>query len=288
MKHDLKQANAEEWWTVVWHDGRLASTPVQKLPAWHRFEDADVVFWRSDWSAKATAVAFKCGSPEGHATTALLEKYPEWKLQEGHVHPDVNSFIVFAKGQYLTGDSGYSGAAKTVEHNTLLVDGHGQGDEGTQQVWTRIPYAQLSESRLVSVRADAKGFEFVGEGESAYEVDLGLKRYRRVLSYTSGRLTVEDSIESAQPAIFTELLHADTKIVKMGPEQFDFPAGDAVLHVALESPTDAMTRIEPNILMAPGKPGSVDKGTPEARGERLAATTAAAGTTARFKWSLTF
>jgi hypothetical protein len=61
-----------------------------------------------------------------------------------------------------------------------------------------------------------------------------------------------------------------------------------VLHVALESPVDALTRIEPNILMAPGKPGSVDKGTPEQRGERLAATTPTARTPVRFKWLLTF
>jgi len=288
MKHDLKQANAEEWWSVVWHDGTLASTPIAKLPAWHRFEDADVVFWRSDWSAKATAVAFKCGPPEGHATTELLAKYPEWKLQEGHVHPDGNSFILFAKGKYLTGDSGYAGAAKTVEHNTLLVDGHGQGDEGAQQVWTRIPYAQLNESRLVSVKADARGFEFVGEGASAYEAALGLKQYRRMLTYTAGRLTVEDSLASAKPAVFTEMLHAEAKIVERGKAHFDFPNGDVSLHVALESPADAMTRVEPNILMAPGKPGSVEKGSPEQRGERLAATTPTAQPAASFKWLLTF
>jgi hypothetical protein len=288
MRHDLKQANAEEWWTVVWHDDHLASTPIRKLPAWYRFEDADVVFWRSDWSASATAVAFKCGPPEGHATTELLAKYPEWKLQEGHVHPDVNSFILFAKGQYLTGDSGYAGAAKTAEHNTLLVDGAGQGDEGSQQVWTRIPYAQMSESHLVSAHGDAKGFEFVGEGASAYEAGLGLKQYRRTLTYTAGRLTVEDSIVSARPAVFTEMLHADAKIVARASAKFDLPSGDAVLHVELESPPDAITRVEPNILMAPGKPGSVDKGTPEQRGVRLAASTSAAQTAARFRWLLTF
>ncbi len=142
MKNDLGQANAEEWWSVVWRDNHLASTPIAKLPPWHRFEDADVVFWRSDWSAKATAVAFKCGPPEGHETTRLVAKYPDWHLEDGHVHPDVNSFILFAHGEYLTGDSGYAGTPKTVEHNTLLVDGHGQGAEGTHDVWGGIPFTR--------------------------------------------------------------------------------------------------------------------------------------------------
>ena len=98
---------------VVWRDEELASTePIAKLPTWHRFEDADVVFWRTDWGAKATAVAFKCGPPEGHETTELMQKYPDWHLEDGHVHPDVNSFILFAKGAVFDGGFGVCGDAE--------------------------------------------------------------------------------------------------------------------------------------------------------------------------------
>jgi hypothetical protein len=275
MKNDLKQANAEEWWSVVWRDNHLASTPITKLPPWHRFEDADVVFWRSDWSAKATAVAFKCGPPEGHETTAL-------------VHPDVNSFILFAHGEYLTGDSGYAGTPKTVEHNTLLVDGHGQGAEGTHDVWGGIPYAQLNRTRLTSVRADANGFEFTGEGAPVYASSIGLTKYQRTLRYTAGKLTVSDSMESSQPHVFTELLHSDTTIEQTGTNKFTFQAGDAALHVNLRSPADATAKIEPNVVMGPGQPGSVDKGTLETRGQRLAASTPEPAKQAGFVWELTF
>jgi hypothetical protein len=288
MKNDLKQVNAEEWWSVVWRDDKLASTPIAKLKPWYRFEDADVVFWRTDWSAKATAVAFKCGPPEGHETAALTVKYPDWHLEDGHVHPDVNSFILFAKGQYLTGDSGYAGVPKTVEHNTLLVDGHGQGDEGTHDAWSRIPYARLTQARLVSVTADAKGFEFVGEGAGVYEPALGLTQFQRTLKYSAGKLIVSDSIASSKPSLFTEMLHSDMKIVKLSDAKYDFPVGDATLHVELESPAGAMTKVESNVVMGPGQPGSVDKGTPEARGERLAVTTDKAEAVAKFKWVLTF
>jgi hypothetical protein len=288
MKNDLGQANAEEWWSVVWRDNHVASTPITKLPPWHRFEDADVVFWRSDWSAKATAVAFKCGPPEGHETAELVVKYPDWHLEDGHVHPDVNSFILFAHGEYLTGDSGYAGTPKTVEHNTLLVDGHGQGAEGTHDVWGGIPYAQLNRTRLTSVRADGNGFEFTGEGAPVYAESVGLTKFQRTLQYKASKLTVTDSIESSAPHVFTEMLHSDTTIQPAGKGRFTFPVGDAALHVSLDAPIDASTKIEPNVVMGPGQPGSVDKGTPETRGERLAASTADPANAARFIWELTF
>jgi len=288
MKNDLGQANAEEWWSVVWRDNHLASTPITKLPPWHRFEDADVVFWRSDWTAKATAVAFKCGPPEGHETTELVAKYPDWHLEDGHVHPDVNSFILFAHGAYLTGDSGYAGTPKTVEHNTLLVDGHGQGAEGSHDVWGGIPYVQLNRTRLTSVRADANGFEFTGEGAPVYASSVGLTKFQRTLRYTTGMLTVTDNIEGSGPHTFTELLHSDTTIQQVGKDKFAFPVGDATLHVALQSPADANTKIEPNVVMGPGRPGSVDKGTLETRGQRLAASTPQPANQAHFAWELTF
>ena len=144
MRDTLHQANAEEWWSFVWRDPAVQSAPMSAITPWHRFADIDVVFWRSGWDANATAIAFKCGPPEGHATAALAGAFRDWRLEDGHVHPDVNSFILFARGHYLTGDSGYAGVPRTVEHNTLLVDGQGQGKEGGHDAWGARPSPQLA------------------------------------------------------------------------------------------------------------------------------------------------
>lgn len=288
MRDTLHQANAEEWWSVVWRDNHIASKPISKLPAWHWFADADVVFWRSDWGARATAVAFKCGPPEGHATTELVKEYPDWHLEDGHVHPDVNSFILFAHGEYLTGDSGYAGTPKTVEHNTLLVDGHGQGAEGTHDVWGGIPYAQLNLARLTHVSADTRGFTFTGEGAGVYAEALGLREFQRTLHYAAGKLTVTDEIESSQPHRFTEAMHADKTIEQKSPDHFVFRVGELSLRVRSLEPKDAVAKIEPNVVMGPGKPGSVDKGTLETRGERLLVSTPKPETKTKFGWEMLF
>ena len=292
MRDDLHQVNAEEWWSLVWRDPKLASTPIAKLTPYHRFDDIDVVFWRSDWTPNATAIAFKCGPPEGHITESLLNEYKDWRLEDGHVHPDVNSFILFAHGAYLTGDSGYAGVPRTIEHNTLLVDARGQGQEGTHDAWGKLPYTQLNAIRLTNVTLDSHGFTVTGEGASAYAAALGLTRFNRTLKYTAGKLTgtleVADTIAASTPHAFTEVLHSDTTIQPDGPARYSIHAGAATLHIFPEQPSDALRSIEPNTVMGPGPPGAVDKGTPETRGERLLITTPAPTTATHFLWSLTF
>lgn len=65
------------------------------------------------------------GPSEGHAALQKKMKYPEWRLSSGHAHPDAGSFIIWANGEYLTGDSGYEGLTMTRSHNTLVFDGKG-------------------------------------------------------------------------------------------------------------------------------------------------------------------
>ena len=79
----------------------------------------------------ATAFAFKCGPSEGHHAALKLRQFPDWRLSSGHAHPDANSFIIFVRGEYLMGDTGYAGVPLTEHHNTLLFGGKGQAREGS-------------------------------------------------------------------------------------------------------------------------------------------------------------
>ncbi|MCU1321112.1 MAG: hypothetical protein JWM43_761 [Acidobacteriaceae bacterium] len=280
----------EEWWTLAWRNPALTSKPIAQLATSHHFKDHDVIFWRNSWDANATAFAFKCGPPGGHHTADLMAKIPDWHTEQGHAHPDVNSFILWAHGQYLTGDSGYAGVPKTIEHNTLLVDGKGQGHEGKgHDAWADFPYERLNQVHITKALFTAKTFEVEGEGAFAYDVSLGLKRYRRHIQLDqASHIAIDDLVETDAPRTLSEVLHSDTTVQAAGDQAFRFNMNGAVLDVALQSPKPASTLIEPNIVMGPGRPGSVDKGSLEPRGERVVVTTPTPVKSAEFRWDLRF
>jgi len=289
----LGQTGQEEWWTLAWRDDSIKPEHMSQVPTHHWFRDHDVAFWRSDWTTNATAIAFKCGPAEGHAAAALEAKYPDWHFEQGHAHPDVNSFIIWAKGAYLTGDSGYSGVPKTIDHNTLLIDGKGQGNDGNgHDAWAKYDYARLNETHIAKADFTAPGFILIGEGAGAYDASLGLKQFtRRIELHPNTGITVNDTIAAEGNHTFTEALHADGSIQQTADSTFLLkPVGNstAILTAKLLSPPDAQTTIEPNVVMGPGIPGSVDKGKLEQRGERVVATTPRPTSATNFEWSLQF
>jgi len=273
----FNQVNAENFWSLVWYDASLKPMPIERQQAWHYFPDHDVVYWRSDWSKNATAFAFKCGPPEGHHTESSLREFPDWRLSSGHAHPDANSFIIFARGQYLTGDSGYAGVPLTEHHNTLLVDGKGQGKEGTgHDAFAEVPYELLNRIRIADVKVEPGQVVVRGDATAAYLPQLGLKKFVREFVYKPGSgFTVSDEVETARPAVLTWLLHADDKIEKGRDNRFSILAGAVRLLIDpfFEGSKDFKSSIEPNDVTAPGPPGAVDKGERQVRGQKLVLST---------------
>jgi hypothetical protein len=285
------QVNAEDFWTLVWYDAKLKPVPIEQQAASHYFPDHDIFYWRSDWSKNATAFAFKCGPPEGHHTETLLKQFPDWRLSSGHAHPDANSFIIFARGQYLTGDTGYAGVPMTEHHNTLLINGKGQGKEGEgHDAFAGVPYDLLNRIRISEVKVEKDQVIVRGDATAAYGPDLGLQKFVREFVYRPGaNFTVTDEVETAKPAILTWLLHADDRIEKMEGCLFTITAGrvklliDPTIDAPVENAQQSLnSKTEINDLTAPGPPGAVDKGERQARGQKLLLSTAVPTARARF------
>lgn len=266
------QVNAEEFWTFIWYNSSIKTVPIEQQDKWHYFKDHEVVYWRDSWNDDATAFAFKAGPPEGHATAENLKRFPDWRLSSGHAHPDAGSFIIWSRGKYLTGDSGYAGIPLTEHHNTLVFDNKGQAKEGKgHDAFAGVSYERLDRIRISEVRFDDKKLFLVADLTSAYEPEIGVKQFTRRFEFTApGDFTVEDNIETAKKMTVTSYLHADTNIVERENGVFEFEPGETSLVAEITEPTNVVTKIEKNILVAPGKPGSVDKGEREERGVRLA------------------
>ena len=287
------QVNAEDFWSLIWYDAKLRPVPIEQQATSHYFADHDVVYWRSDWSRNATAFAFKCGPPEGHHTEAMLKQFPDWRLSSGHAHPDANSFIIFARGQYLTGDSGYAGVPLTEHHNTLLINGKGQGKEGDgHDAFAEMSYELMNRIRIIDFKVDQNKVTVRGDATTAYLPELGLKKFVRQFVYQPDtQFAITDEVEMNKPSMLALLLHADDKIEKLDENRFDIVAGDVKLLVepSIEFPPRSQfkTAIETNVVTAPGPPGAVDKGEQQSRGRKLVLSPPLPVTRARFIQRLT-
>jgi hypothetical protein len=267
--------NQEEWWTLLWRDPALKPAPMSALPTSHHFEDSGVAFFRTSWDAGATAIAVKAGPPEGHRTTHLLARVPEWRLSSGHAHPDAASFIIWSRGRYLTGDTGYAGQPQARHHNTITIAGVGQGDEGDHDVWRSMDQAALDAVRITSMQREGAGVRIEVDAAGAYPSAAGLTRFHRTLRF-DGRDTfvVEDAIDLREAKPVQWFLQSDAPFEARGGGFA--AAGGSPLLVTVLSPPDARTTIDKTHLTAPGRPGSITEGPDEQRGYHLQVETAPA------------
>ena len=262
--------------------GQVSSTrrnvkpiPIERQETSYYCRDHEVFYWRSNWTKEATAFAFKCGPPEGHHPTSLLPQFPDWRLSDGHAHPDANSFIIFARGRYLTGDSGYEGVPMTEHHNTLLINGKGQAKEGLgHDAFAGVPYERLDKIRILQVKVEDDRVVLRGDATMAYDPALGLRRFVREFEYTSAAgFTVRDEVETLNPAVLTSLLHVDDHFEKKDANKFVVNVAGISLLIEISEPKESKAALEANALTAPGPPGSVDKGERQERGQKLSIST---------------
>src|SRR5258706_4233115 len=250
-------SNLEEFWTLLWRDPSLKPAPMEALPLAHHFEDSGVVYMGSSWTATATAIAFKAGPPEGHRTAALLPGIPEWRLDSGHAHPDAGSFIVWAHGRYLTGDTGYAGLPSARNHSTLTFGAAGQGIETQHDVWRSIDYGALDGIRIREAEIRGGRARIIADLAAAYPKAAGVTAFTRTFVWDGGsRITVTDAISLDAPKTADWHLQSDTPFEGAGTRFHNGKAGEPALQVSFASPKDLAVTAEAAPLKRAGPPGA--------------------------------
>ena len=273
----LGQVNFEDYWSLAWHDDGLRAVPIEDQPTWHYFPDEEVAVWRSSWRADASLIAVKCGPPEGHKAAVLERRYPDWRREDGHAHPDAGSFVLYGGGHYLIGETGYAGVPVTADQNTLIIDGRGQASEGKgHNAFDGYPYARLDQLRLENLSFSGKGAHIEADATTAYAASFGLTRFHRTFELTGQTLTVSDTVSSTASHDFSILFHADGKT--MPPS----------LTLAIDEPAGAIISTKPEMLIAAGPPGHVDQGPREERGTVLSVAAPKPSTIVEFKTRLSW
>lgn len=260
---------AEDFWTLQWRDATIKPAPITALAPHHHFDDLGTVYWRSDWTDRATAFAFRAGPPEGHHAATLFDKLPDWHLSMGHSHPDAGSFILYANGTYLSGPMGYAGIPRSNLSNTVLIDGQGQANEGHgHDAFADYPYARLDSIRLTTVNLAADRAEIVADLTGAFRQELGVDKLERRFTYEGGAWTTTDRMRAARPVVLTAQVHGDTTIAAGGQQRYVVAGKPAALQVDIKT-AGARAVIEKGVVTAAGPPGNVDKGPREERGSVL-------------------
>ena len=122
-----------------------------------------------------------------------------------------------------------------------------------------------------------------GDVAADYSPELGLTRFERQFQFSmKDGFTISDNLQTQKPQVFTSLIHADDRIKQDGAKRFIIDPSGVKLRINIVAPEDATAIIEPNILTAAGRPGSVDKGERQERGQRLAISTPTPTSSARF------
>lgn len=240
---------------VLWGKAATPEHPVPPtdgtLPTHHHFKDHDAVFWRTSWSdPDATALMVKCGPPEGHAAADMLRLMPEWVMNAGHVHPDAGQFLLWSRGTWLAGDTGYTCTKWTHDHNTILVDGEGQFRDGRYHAFDGVDYRQLDKIRMEDVRLSDAEVELTCVLEAAYDTALWVHKLRRHLRFVDGRwLVIRDEAVCRDSRAFHFLWNCDHEPQALGEGKWLVKNGRASL-VLKALGCDVQAKVTPSVVPA--------------------------------------
>lgn len=236
---------------LLWHDDTVAPAGPARLPKSRHFEDKGLIMMRSGWDGNEAVLGFKCGPHSGHHA---LQHYPS-DIGGGHMHPDAGSFLLFAQGDWLASDGGYS-YKRTEYRNTLLIDGHGQSGEGGEWFESIELRRERRGPSMLSFTPGDLFDQFSADLAPAYDAELKLQRLRRhVLYLRPSCWVIVDEIKTQAPSTFESFFHADAgqpfKLKSPGIWQSSGTSG--ALTVTALSPTDIQGEVSQQSIQGVGK-----------------------------------
>ncbi len=218
-------------WGLLWYDPTIQPRPVSELPLYRFWPDLEMFSIRSSWDDEAAGFAFKCGPPGGHKMQQL--RGDRW-VNVAHDHPDQNHFLLFAHGKMMAQDDGYPKPKLTQSHNTLVIDGKGQPEEGGD--WQQpFPYEQTGTLRDVFL-AGSEAYA-AGDASRLYE---GVDEFVRHVFFPDGDyLVVLDELVGSGDGEhdYEWRLHKDGEWKRHGPGHFAVSDEDVTLDIRFLAPT---------------------------------------------------
>ena len=228
--------DAAAFLNLLWADPSVPAQPPTDLPTFEHFDDLDLVFMRSSWDGDEALMAFKCGPHIGHHALAKYSYDPGG----GHVHPDAGSFQLFAHGDWLIVDDGYT-FKTTAFQNTALVNGVGQEGEG--EAWFQGDQLCAEKRGARILRADhAQDHDYIiGDVTAAYKREAGLKKFLRHVFYLRPDCwVIVDELEAVSPSTFELYFHADFPFQQQEGNRFTVQGKNGALRLTVLAPAEVV------------------------------------------------
>jgi hypothetical protein len=241
------------WLHLLWHDAAVRPTPPAGLATMRHFADMDLVSMRSSWGEDAAVLAFHAGSGPGRRNMADPQRAAMRGFGPGHAHPDINAFSIFASGEWLAVDPGYSQVKDTRDHNTVVVNGKGQAGEGGK--WLDYWAFQQRQPAPAILRAESTPAwdSALGDAGDIYVDEARLRRFRRqVLFLKPDVFVIGDDIAAQGASTFEWLLHAPEGSLSLGKDgRFEVTAPGVRLHGVFLHPS-ARLRVVTRVTRSSG------------------------------------
>jgi hypothetical protein len=217
-----EESHKFSWIDFLAYDPSVQPVTIHELPTLKHFSDNDFVAMRSDWSDMATIVGFRSGPAPGHRNQNNPERVEKQGFGPGHSHPDINSFCLFAHGEWLAIDPGYTHHKLTANHNTILVNGHGQAGAG--QKWMQYMEFEAREPAPAILRVESNPiYDYVlGDAGNIYIDEAELQSFRRHLLFLKpDMILILDDLEARVDSRFEWLLHGRESIIETGTHEYE-------------------------------------------------------------------
>jgi len=220
------------WLDLICFDASIKAQDIHTLPTLKHFSDNDFVTMRSGWGENATVIGFRCGPAPGHKNQHDPTRIENQGFGPGHSHPDINSFNIFSKGEWLAIDPGYTYEKLTRNHNTIIVNGFGQSGAGKKWMDYMTFESRDPAPAILMVESNNVYDYLIGDTGNIYMDEAQLKSYRRHLLFLKPDIVViADDLQTKSESKFEWLLNAADTIVQNDKKQFEIIKNDVRLCV---------------------------------------------------------
>lgn len=196
------------WMMLFYYDPTLKPGAFKDLPPHLLMADMGVAYMRNSWDPDAVLMMFKCGPYGGYTLNQYRNELDFHYVNIAHDDPDANS-VSIAQGDDLVLHPGvYFTTKLTANHNTILVDGKGQIQEGDSYTQP-VPKTDMTTLSYLTGWKESDGRIIVeGEAGAAYP---GLDQYRRSAVWMPGEyvLLLDNVVAPKESNIAFQLFSQD-------------------------------------------------------------------------------